>query len=461
MSEPIVVEHLDHAFGEGELRRQVLFDVSARIRKGEIVILTGPSGSGKTTLLTLIGALRSAQAGSLRVLGRELRGAGEHELASVRSRIGYVFQAHNLLESLSALQNVRMSLELDRALGDAELAGRAREALDAVGLADRADAHPSRLSGGQRQRVAIARALARRPEIVLADEPTASLDRATGRGVVELLQTLARRDGVTVVLVTHDSRILDVADRILALEDGRLSSLMGAVTNDTQRGLRLLVREIRNGDLVRRLAALPATAFGDLLAEITGETRALLDVVDLVQSDAFEGLLEQVVEAFSTRIAALLDADAATLRFREPGGPAAAVGRPPLAPLDRGIAGAAAGSGEAVRVGAIEHDARFDASVDLPGRPASGALLALPLADSRAEVFAVVEVFRAAGRAFDADDERRLHDAAAPVALLLESWWRMSCSCRAAGFGRTCACCGRPWHLPLEAPGTVEGPASG
>lgn len=233
MSEgPIVVDHLDHFYGEAELRRQVLFDVTAQIRAGEIVILTGPSGSGKTTLLTLIGALRSAQSGSLRVLGQELRDAAEPRLAEVRRRIGYVFQAHNLLEALTARQNVRMSLELEAERDDAELDRRVQDALEAVGLGDRGDEHPGRLSGGQRQRVAIARALARRPEIILADEPTASLDRETGRGVVEILQRLARQEGATVVLVTHDSRILDVADRILTLEDGRLRSLMGSVAGE-------------------------------------------------------------------------------------------------------------------------------------------------------------------------------------------------------------------------------------
>jgi putative ABC transport system ATP-binding protein len=310
---PIVVERLSHWYGEARLRRQVLFDISAEIRVGEIVILTGPSGSGKTTLLTLIGALRSAQKGSLRVLGREMRGAGEPTLASVRQRIGYVFQAHNLLDALTARQNVEMSLQLDPALAPAERERRAAEALAAVGLAERTADHPGQLSGGERQRVAIARALARRPAIVLADEPTASLDRETGRAVVELLHHLARKDGVTVVLVTHDSRILDVADRILALDDGRLSSLMNAVTTDASRLLRLLAEDLRKGELARRVASLDPEAFVGLLDQVTAETRRLLEIVDLVQSDAFEGALEQVADAFTAKAAELLEAERVTL----------------------------------------------------------------------------------------------------------------------------------------------------
>ena len=147
-------------------------------RPGEIVILTGPSGSGKTTLLTLIGALRAAQEGSLTVLGQELRGASERTLVSVRRQIGYIFQLHNLLDALTATQNVDDGAQRDSRLSRAAARARAREMLESVGLGDHAGTYPDQLSGGQKQRVAIARALAGRPRIILADEPTASLDRA-------------------------------------------------------------------------------------------------------------------------------------------------------------------------------------------------------------------------------------------------------------------------------------------
>ncbi|MBD2719219.1 ATP-binding cassette domain-containing protein [Synechococcus sp. FACHB-909] len=222
MASAIVIEGLNHHFGRGAVRRQVLFDVALEVAAGEIVLLTGPSGSGKTTLLTLIGGLRAAQGGRLRVLGRELVGASPLQLTLARREHGYIFQAHNLHRSLTATQNVRMALEMRGTLSDAEMDRRARRILESVGLGDHLDVKPDQLSGGQKQRVAVARALVGEPPLLLADEPTAALDSHSGREVVLLMQRLAREQGCTILLVTHDSRILDIADRTLSLEDGRL-----------------------------------------------------------------------------------------------------------------------------------------------------------------------------------------------------------------------------------------------
>ena len=225
-STPAVISthHLDHYFGHGELRKQVLFDVNLEIRAGEIIIMTGPSGSGKTTLLTLIGGLRSAQSGSLQVLGQELCGASPKQLTQARRHHGYIFQAHNLHSSLTALQNVRMGLELHQEIRTEDMQQRSTQVLEMVGLGNRLDYYPEDLSGGQKQRVAIARALVSQPKIVLADEPTAALDKKSGRDVVEIMQKLAKEQGCTILLVTHDNRILDIADRIVYMEDGRLAN---------------------------------------------------------------------------------------------------------------------------------------------------------------------------------------------------------------------------------------------
>jgi putative ABC transport system ATP-binding protein len=220
----ISISNLNHFFGEGGLRKQALSDINLQIQAGEIIIMTGPSGSGKTTLLTLMGGLRSAQEGSLNILGQEICGAKKRELTQLRRNIGYIFQAHNLMMFLSVKENVRMSLELHQEFLDQDMNAITVEILEAVGLGERVDYYPENLSGGQKQRVAIARALVSRPKIVLADEPTAALDKKSGRDVVELMQKLAKEQGCTILLVTHDNRILDIADRIVYMEDGRLVS---------------------------------------------------------------------------------------------------------------------------------------------------------------------------------------------------------------------------------------------
>ena len=203
------------------LRKQVLFDINLQIDRGEIIIMTGPSGSGKTTLLTLMGSLRSIQEGNLTILEQDLLHATKEQMTLARRNIGYIFQAHNLLSFLTAYQNIEMALEIQEVTATAADT-RIRTVLSAVGLADRMDYYPANLSGGQKQRVAIARALVSQPKIILADEPTAALDKKSGRDVVEIMEKLARDQGCTILLVTHDNRILDLADRIIYMEDGYL-----------------------------------------------------------------------------------------------------------------------------------------------------------------------------------------------------------------------------------------------
>ncbi len=221
----ITVEHLDHAFEEAGAAKPVLHDINLSVHPGEIVILTGPSGSGKTTLLTMLGGLRAAQSGSLRILGAELLHADRATLTRLRRQVGFIFQAHNLLPYLNALENVRVGLEvhpdwLER--GRPAMDERCVALLAEVDLAERASYYPEKLSGGQKQRVAIARALASQPRLLLADEPTAALDKDSGRMAVELFRSLADQQKAAIVMVTHDNKILDIADRVVNLDDGRL-----------------------------------------------------------------------------------------------------------------------------------------------------------------------------------------------------------------------------------------------
>jgi putative ABC transport system ATP-binding protein len=218
----IHTERLLKRYGDGDNALVALRDVDLDVEASEILFVTGPSGSGKTTLLSILGCVLSPTSGRAEVLGRDITQMSESALSVFRLfHLGFIFQGHNLLASLSALGNVRLPLLL-RGIPADEAEQRAVDELVTVGLADKLDRLPRDLSGGQRQRVAIARATAGRPDLLLADEPTASLDATAGREVMDLLTRLARERGTTVLVVTHDSRIFSYADRIVAIEDGRL-----------------------------------------------------------------------------------------------------------------------------------------------------------------------------------------------------------------------------------------------
>jgi putative ABC transport system ATP-binding protein len=217
------VEALDHFYGEGESRNQVLFDNRIEIGAGQLVVMTGPSGAGKTTLLTLVGALRSVQQGRIEVLGQSLSAIGRRELVAMRRNVGFIFQMHNLFDALSAYENVKMAMQLGNC-PVSEMRQRGSAILDRLGLGNRVDYKPRSLSGGQRQRVAIARALVNRPKLVLADEPTAALDKDSARSVVDLLKETTVENGASVIMVTHDHRIIEKADRLVHMVDGRIAS---------------------------------------------------------------------------------------------------------------------------------------------------------------------------------------------------------------------------------------------
>jgi len=433
---PIIIDRVNHYFGEGALKKQILFDVSAEIRAGEIVIVTGPSGSGKTTLLTLIGALRHVQQGSVQLFGEELNGAPARVVGRVRKNIGYVFQAHNLLSALTAAQNVQMALYLHADLSRTEVRRRAAEMLDAVGLGERAHHFPAQLSGGQKQRVAIARALAGRPRIILADEPTASLDKQSGRDVVTLMHDLAKRQGVSVLLVTHDNRILDVADRIIHLEDGRLSSFTAAVTANTQHMMDMLAQHQRKGELAHHVQGLTVDDFAHLLEDATAECKQFLRVVEMSHNEAFESMLEQVLESFTLKIGEILDADRVSLFLvDEARGElfskiAQHEGERPLdirIPLGAGIAGHVAATGRPMNIADAYAEPLFNRAVDHQTGYRTQTILCVPIVDRRGRVFAVAQVLnKRGGTAFGAAEEQRFAEFAASLGIVLESWWEMA-----------------------------------
>jgi putative ABC transport system ATP-binding protein len=222
---PVVrADSVDFFYGEGEARNQVLFEVGLEVAAGQLVVMTGPSGSGKTTLLTLVGALRSVQQGRILVMGHDLSRLAAGALVRMRRDIGFIFQMHNLFESLTAYENVKMALQLAGRDSAAAMRAQGVQMLERLGLGHRIDYKPRLLSGGQRQRVAIARALAGRPKLVLADEPTAALDQEAARNVVRLFKDLTTELGTAIVMVTHDHRIIELADRLVHMVDGRIVS---------------------------------------------------------------------------------------------------------------------------------------------------------------------------------------------------------------------------------------------
>lgn len=214
------------SYGEGDARVMALRGVDLDVRCGELLMVVGPSGCGKTTLISVIAGILSHDSGECDVLGRELKTMNPSEKTRFRGQsIGFVFQLFNLLPALSALENVSVPLLINKVSRD-EAETRAEEVLHAMNLGSRLDALPAKLSGGQQQRVAIARALVHNPRLIVCDEPTSNLDHETGRGVMELLRAAARSADRALIVVTHDPRIFEFADRIARMDDGKITEVM-------------------------------------------------------------------------------------------------------------------------------------------------------------------------------------------------------------------------------------------
>ena len=220
MEPAISVRGVTKTFAEGSGAVPALRGVDLDVHTGEVVLLMGPSGSGKTTLLSIMGCILRPTSGTVRIGGRDVTHLSEKQLPAVRlEHVGFVFQAFNLFSTLTARENVELMLDLHGVRGESARQ-RAGELLEQVGLLDKSETFPANLSGGQKQRVAIARALAGRANLLLADEPTAALDSATGRSVIGMMRALAHEQRRAVVIVTHDPRVLEFGDRIVYIEDG-------------------------------------------------------------------------------------------------------------------------------------------------------------------------------------------------------------------------------------------------
>ena len=428
MGVPIRVNGLNHSFGKGELRKQILFDVSTEIQAGEIVIVTGPSGSGKTTMLTLVGALRSAQEGSVQILGEELKNARPKTLEKVRKQIGFIFQQHNLLGALTAAQNVELGLRASGKYTRPEMRRRARDMLASVGLEDRIHHKPDQLSGGQRQRVAIARALVAQPAMLLADEPTASLDKKSGREVVDHMKRLAREKKTTILLVTHDNRILDIADRIVHLEDGRLSTFSDSVIANNRHMMEMLADNRQKQDLDKVVEKMDEQEFRELLQGLTDESQQFLEATARANDVAFRSMLKQGLFAFTRKLGQLLNADRSSL-FLVDGDylelkvadKLDKMGRIRI-PLGSGIAGAVAQKGQSIRIDDAYSDPRFNRDVDKQTGYHTRSIISLPIKNQAGEVFAVAQLLnRRDGLPFDGGDEQQFTDFIESIGVILET----------------------------------------
>jgi len=430
---PISVQGLNHSFGTESLRKQILFDITTDIPEGEIVIVTGPSGSGKTTLLTLVGALRSAQQGSVRVLGEELCDAKPAILEKTRKKIGFIFQQHNLLDALTATQNVELGARVTGKFKRSELRQRARDMLEAVGLGDRLDYHPDQLSGGQKQRVAIARALVGEPDMLLADEPTASLDKQSGREVVDRMKYLAKEHSTTILLVTHDNRILDIADRIVHLEDGRLSTFTDSVIANTQHMMKMLAENRQKQPIEELVENLDEDGFTGLLKEITEESQRFLKATALASDVAFKGMLSRGLSAFTHKLSQLLNAERSSLFLLENGTLLLKVARDLQVddeirvPIGSGIVGAVAQSGESINIADAYADPRFNPDVDKQTGFRTRSILSLPIKNQRGDVFAVAQLLnRKDGQPFDQNDEDRFAGFIDSIGVIFETLEELS-----------------------------------
>lgn len=436
VTEPVIsIKNVDHFYGEGALRKQVLYDISTEILPGEIVLLTGPSGSGKTTLLTLAGALRSVQHGSIKILGRELNDASNSQLVEIRENIGFIFQHQNLLNSNTAIQNVGLSLGVGPQFSKEDATRRCAEALETVGLKHRIDYFPEQLSGGQKQRVAIARALVRKPRIVLADEPTASLDHKSGREVVDLLRVLAKQQGCAILLVTHDNRILDIADRILTLEDGHITTFAAGLAANTGHLLTAFAQLQRKGNLVKHVSELSDKQFHGIVQEMTVEFEHFLETLELGNRDAIEALIDQILDAITTKVKLVIGADRASifivdsvrqvLHSRIAQGADGERIEIKFA-LGKGIAGRVANTGEPLNIPDAYASPDFNPAIDRETGYRTRTILCMPVFDRKRNVLAVVQMLNKAGDgAFTQADETTFREFIEPLGVILESSLRL------------------------------------
>ena len=336
--------------------------------------------------------------------------------------------APNLLGALTSVQNVELGIRASGKFPRAEHRSKAREMLEAVGLGERMQHRPEQLSGGQRQRVAIARALVSEPAIVMADEPTASLDKQSGREVVDRMKVLAKEHGTTILLVTHDNRILDIADRIVHLEDGHLSTFTDAVIADNRHMMKMLAQNRQKEPVADLVADLDEHGFRELLEEITSESQRFLEATSLASNTAFRSMLEQGLFAFTSKLGQLLNAERSSLFLVEGDFLVLKVAEHVKEmgeirfPVGSGIAGAVAETGKSIRIDDAYADPRFNQQIDRQTGFRTRSLLTLPVKNREGKVFAVAQLLnRRDGQPFTEKDEAHFASFIQSIGVIFET----------------------------------------
>jgi len=359
-----------------------------------------------------------------------LRGGDAGLKESIRKKIGVIFQHHNLLAALTARQNVALSLGLESKLSRAERNRRAAKMLEAVGMGERVDYYPEQLSGGQKQRVAVARALIRNPQVVLADEPTASLDRKSGREVIELLRTLARDRGCSVLLVSHDNRILDIADRIVTLDDGRLVSFAGSMAAVAGTLLQSFARLEETGNLQDYVKSLSTKQFLEMLDHVTTEFRQYARLFQVGSRDLVRSVFDKVLDATVLKMRDVVHADRGTLFLVDRGAGrlrsriASDLGGDKTIEVEiqNSVAGRVALTGQTLNVDDAYKLEFFNRDVDLATGYVTRSMLCLPVFDSAGQVTAVAQLINRKGAgSFTRGDEEEFNAMAEPLGVILEN----------------------------------------
>jgi len=435
----VIANDLNFSFGEGELRRQMLYGIDFVLEPGEIVIVTGPSGSGKSTFLTLVGTLRSHQEGQLDVVGNSLLGASAATINNVRQQLGFIFQYHNLLDSLTATENVLMGFAKGDKRTKSQLKEVASSTLATLGLEMRLNYKPSSLSGGQNQRVSIARALVRSPKVILADEPTASLDATTTEIVMRLFREQTKELGSSILLVTHDDRIFKQADRVVEVRDGKLRDAGATYLDHGKNQASAALTTIAHSHKLEAPAVTADPRPGTLAAN---RVKGALESLEKVLSDLAEIKLATTLQSLAQSLtyiasesASSLNADGCSIYLYDKDNAelftlALSSAKDDLEGFaistDKGFVGKCFREGAAVLEGRAADSTTLDRTIDLKSGLTTQSVACVPLSTETGDVFGIIQLVDQKADQFSTETIDGLYELRSLLAAPLHEYWLLA-----------------------------------